>query len=48
MGEDNDQGESWASIDSLLEEVVASLEDGRPCRGWVPSIDEGWLHWEFP
>ncbi|MCE4265287.1 SMI1/KNR4 family protein [Rhodococcus globerulus] len=48
MGEDNDQGESWPSIDSLLEEVVSSLEHGHPCRGWVPSIDDGWLHWEFP
>ena len=47
-GEDNDQGQSWPSIDALLEEVVASLEYGHPCRGWVPIIEEGWLHWEFP
>lgn len=45
--EDNDQGQIWPSIDALLEEVVASLEHGHPCRGWVPTIEEGWLHWEF-
>ncbi len=48
LGDSADQGTTWPSVAALLQDVVSSLEHGQPCGGWVPSVDEGWLSWDFP
>lgn len=48
-GDGTDDGTSrWPSIAGMLREAIDSLEGCKPCRGWVPYIEEGQLYWDFP
>ncbi|GGO00046.1 hypothetical protein GCM10011610_68610 [Nocardia rhizosphaerihabitans] len=38
----------WPSLRSALDDVVSSLEGQRPCRGWIPIVEDGVLDWDLP
>lgn len=38
----------WPSIESMLQDVADSIETNRPCKGWVPIVEDGELYWDFP
>lgn len=38
----------WPSIGAMLQDVADSLETNRPCKGWVPYVEDSELYWDFP
>lgn len=39
-------GPLWISVEAMLADIAEALEDGRPCGGWQPRINDGVLEWE--
>jgi cell wall assembly regulator SMI1 len=45
--EDGMSGPTWPSVTRMLEDLADSLESGRECDGWLPSVEEGELSWDL-
>ena len=38
----------WDSIDAMVDSIATALEQDTDCGGWIPTVENGALHWDLP